>query len=137
PSANRRAARIGPTVCELDGPIPILNNSKTLTAMPRLLGCCANAGLVGSCRAGGEWDHLATNWKSSCLLVRASSHSRLVKPIEAGFDLYVCDKELKDSAWGHARCHATRRRSCTASCPLPRASAPALHVQIRTDWPRL
>ena len=29
--ANVRAARIGPTVCELDGPIPMLNRSKTLT----------------------------------------------------------------------------------------------------------
>ena len=29
------AARIGPTVCELEGPIPILNSSKTLTAMLR------------------------------------------------------------------------------------------------------
>ena len=29
-SANRRAARIGPTVCELDGPMPILKMSKTL-----------------------------------------------------------------------------------------------------------
>src|SRR5579872_3919196 len=28
-SANRRAARIGPTVCELDGPIPILKMSNT------------------------------------------------------------------------------------------------------------
>ena len=28
-SANRRAARIGPTVCELDGPMPILKMSKT------------------------------------------------------------------------------------------------------------
>jgi len=31
--ANSRAARIGPTVCELDGPIPILKRSKTLTAI--------------------------------------------------------------------------------------------------------
>src|SRR4029079_15665539 len=35
-SANMRAARIGPTVCELDGPIPILKRSKTLIAMPRI-----------------------------------------------------------------------------------------------------
>jgi hypothetical protein len=28
-SAKRRAARIGPTVCELDGPMPILKMSKT------------------------------------------------------------------------------------------------------------
>jgi hypothetical protein len=26
---NRNAARIGPTVCELDGPIPTLNMSNT------------------------------------------------------------------------------------------------------------
>ena len=32
-SANCRAARIGPTVCELEGPMPILNRSKTLNAM--------------------------------------------------------------------------------------------------------
>ena len=30
---KRRAAHIGPTVCELDGPMPILNRSKTLRAM--------------------------------------------------------------------------------------------------------
>ena len=30
---NCRAARIGPTVCELDGPMPILNRSNTLKAM--------------------------------------------------------------------------------------------------------
>ncbi|MNH24645.1 hypothetical protein D3C79_845940 [compost metagenome] len=30
PSAKRAAARIGPTVCELEGPMPILNRSKTL-----------------------------------------------------------------------------------------------------------
>src|SRR6476646_8211838 len=32
-SQKRAAARIGPTVCEDDGPMPILNRSKTLTAM--------------------------------------------------------------------------------------------------------
>jgi len=31
--AKRAAARIGPTVCEDDGPMPILNRSKTLTAI--------------------------------------------------------------------------------------------------------
>ena len=31
--ANMRAARIGPTVCELEGPMPILNRSNALTAM--------------------------------------------------------------------------------------------------------
>ena len=34
------AALIGPTVCELDGPIPILNRSRTLTAVCALL--CVN-----------------------------------------------------------------------------------------------
>jgi hypothetical protein len=29
-SVNNLAARIGPTVCELDGPMPILNMSKAL-----------------------------------------------------------------------------------------------------------
>jgi hypothetical protein len=29
---NIRAARIGPTVCELDGPMPMVNNSVTLMA---------------------------------------------------------------------------------------------------------
>ncbi|GAB5540399.1 MAG: hypothetical protein SangKO_001590 [Sandaracinaceae bacterium] len=33
PSAKRFAARIGPTVWELEGPIPIVNMSKTLMAM--------------------------------------------------------------------------------------------------------
>ena len=32
-STNCAAARIGPTVCELEGPIPIENKSKTLMAM--------------------------------------------------------------------------------------------------------
>ena len=31
------AARIGPTVCELDGPMPILKRSKTLIVMSDLL----------------------------------------------------------------------------------------------------
>ena len=31
--ANRLAATIGPTVCELDGPMPLLNRSNTLIAM--------------------------------------------------------------------------------------------------------
>ncbi|GAA4609067.1 hypothetical protein GCM10023107_89790 [Actinoplanes octamycinicus] len=35
---NIRAARIGPTVCELDGPIPIENRSKTETAMTPPIG---------------------------------------------------------------------------------------------------
>ena len=35
--AKRQAAIIGPTVCELDGPMPILNRSKTLTFMETLL----------------------------------------------------------------------------------------------------
>jgi hypothetical protein len=41
PWANILAAFIGPTVCELDGPIPTLNKSKTLMAMAALrrLGC--------------------------------------------------------------------------------------------------
>ena len=33
PSANFLAAIMGPTVCELDGPIPILKRSKTLIAI--------------------------------------------------------------------------------------------------------
>src|SRR5580658_6703707 len=33
PTANIRAAFIGPTVCELDGPMPTLNRSKTLIVM--------------------------------------------------------------------------------------------------------
>src|SRR5829696_6265938 len=33
PRANLSAAIIGPTVCELDGPMPILNRSKTLSAI--------------------------------------------------------------------------------------------------------
>ena len=33
PSANIRAAFIGPTVCELDGPMPILKRSNTLTVI--------------------------------------------------------------------------------------------------------
>ncbi len=37
-SAKRAAARIGPTVWEEDGPMPILNRSNTLTAMATLLG---------------------------------------------------------------------------------------------------
>jgi hypothetical protein len=32
-SAKRRAARIGPTQCELDGPMPIVNSSKMLIVM--------------------------------------------------------------------------------------------------------
>ena len=39
------AARIGPTVCELDGPIPILNRSKALIVMPELLPLQACHGL--------------------------------------------------------------------------------------------
>src|SRR5262249_11656543 len=35
-SVNIPAARIGPTVCELDGPMPILNRSNALIAMARL-----------------------------------------------------------------------------------------------------
>jgi hypothetical protein len=34
---NSAAARMGPTVCELEGPIPILNKSKTLIATINLL----------------------------------------------------------------------------------------------------
>jgi hypothetical protein len=36
-SVNMPAARIGPTVCELDGPIPILNSSNALIVMDWLL----------------------------------------------------------------------------------------------------
>ncbi len=43
PSAKRHAARMGPTVCELDGPMPILNRSKTLRDMG-----CSEAGLVSA-----------------------------------------------------------------------------------------
>ena len=32
-SMNIRAARIGPTVCELDGPMPMVNRSVTLIAV--------------------------------------------------------------------------------------------------------
>jgi hypothetical protein len=39
--AKRHAAIIGPTVCELDGPMPILNRSKTLTFMASFAGCDA------------------------------------------------------------------------------------------------
>src|SRR5688572_4642429 len=34
-NANWRAARIGPTVCELDGPMPTLKRSNALMAMAR------------------------------------------------------------------------------------------------------
>ena len=40
PRTNRSAAIIGPTVCELDGPMPILNRSKTLRAMVRVVSWC-------------------------------------------------------------------------------------------------
>src|SRR6201994_2006304 len=36
PLANIPAALIGPTVCELDGPMPTLNRSKTLMVIPLL-----------------------------------------------------------------------------------------------------
>src|SRR5262245_42621722 len=36
--AKRRAAHIGPTVCELDGPMPILNRSNTLSCIVVLVG---------------------------------------------------------------------------------------------------
>jgi hypothetical protein len=36
-SRKRRAATIGPTVCELEGPMPILNKSNTLMSMSCLL----------------------------------------------------------------------------------------------------
>ena len=49
-SANSRAARIGPTVCELDGPMPILNRSKTETAM----GGPRSGGQLGHRHAGAE-----------------------------------------------------------------------------------
>ena len=42
-AANVRAARIGPTVCDDDGPIPIENRSNTLMATPT---CNANVGPV-------------------------------------------------------------------------------------------
>jgi len=38
-SANSRAARIGPTVWELEGPMPILNRSKTLRATRHCMPC--------------------------------------------------------------------------------------------------
>ena len=41
-SANIPAARIGPTVCELDGPMPILNKSKTL-----IMACCSPLPVAG------------------------------------------------------------------------------------------
>ena len=40
--ANISAARIGPTVCELDGPMPILKMSKTLRNMRALLSSASN-----------------------------------------------------------------------------------------------
>ena len=53
--ANRRAARIGPTVCELEGPIPILKRSKALMGI-RLrqgyIGAALPAALTGFC---GAW----------------------------------------------------------------------------------
>ena len=36
PSANKPAARIGPTVCEDDGPMPTENMSRALSAIRRL-----------------------------------------------------------------------------------------------------
>ncbi len=36
-AANMPAARIGPTVCELDGPMPILKSSKALIVTSGLL----------------------------------------------------------------------------------------------------
>src|SRR5688572_20903329 len=54
PSANARAARIGPTVCELEGPIPIENRSRAETNAVTPLGyAAARAGIrrriAGSC----------------------------------------------------------------------------------------
>ncbi len=52
-AANIPAATIGPTVCELDGPIPILNRSKTLMvtagspSVPRAGGGSPAPGLAG------------------------------------------------------------------------------------------
>ncbi len=46
PSAKRAAARIGPTVWELDGPMPILNRSKTLRDM--LVSACGLAATMAA-----------------------------------------------------------------------------------------
>ena len=51
-AAKRAAARIGPTVCELDGPMPMENRSKTLTAT-RPLGLGATSTLGGSADGSG------------------------------------------------------------------------------------
>src|SRR5574340_982069 len=45
PSAKVRAARIGPTVCELDGPMPILKMSSALTDTARPSAVGAGVGL--------------------------------------------------------------------------------------------
>src|SRR6185369_229029 len=43
---KRRAATIGPTVCELDGPMPILNKSKTLMSIVACLSFLCLCGLA-------------------------------------------------------------------------------------------
>ena len=50
---KRAAARIGPTVCELDGPMPIENRSKTLTATRARYGLGATSTLGGSADGSG------------------------------------------------------------------------------------
>ena len=51
---NRPAARIGPTVCELDGPMPIENRSNTETAMTLQLSRAHGLGVTSTLGGSGE-----------------------------------------------------------------------------------
>jgi hypothetical protein len=53
--AKRQAARIGPTVCEELGPMPILNRSKVLTAMGGFWVLESQDSRLGSRFYGGLW----------------------------------------------------------------------------------
>ncbi|SIT46341.1 hypothetical protein BN2475_640052 [Paraburkholderia ribeironis] len=61
--AKRHAAIIGPTVCELEGPIPILKRSKTLTFMACLVRCDAGLNVMLLHRTSSGIDRIKTAWQ--------------------------------------------------------------------------
>jgi hypothetical protein len=80
--AKVQAAFIGPTVCELEGPMPILNRSKTLTAMP------------GGAPGFGDWIVACQN--ATMKTAGAPSDVPIPEPLilYARADCHLCDQVI-------------------------------------------
>ena len=143
-STNRFAARIGPTVCELDGPMPTVKSSKTLTTGPVCLPRPRGAGPAVAPRRGPTRGRCAraTARRSpsagSDPLALQLGGEHVVRPLVAQHEPHLLDLRARRRAPSPARSgrrrpsasgtHRSRSPGTRPSAPRARPRRPATRV---------